>query len=55
MSIALNPMKIWKCYRCNLVFKQELHAGIHNDITRHPVEKIDAIYSMTPIKTKKGL
>ena len=53
MSITLNPMKIWKCYRCNLVFKHELEAQIHNDITRHSVEKIEAIYSMTPIKAKK--
>ena len=55
MSMMANPTKIWKCYRCDLVFKQELLAEIHNDITKHPVERIESIYSMTPIKTKKGL
>jgi Zn-finger protein len=52
MSITLNTMKIWKCYRCDLTFKQEVHAEIHNDITKHPVQRIESIYSMSPIKTR---
>jgi len=33
-------MKSWKCYRCDLTFKQELYANIHQDITNHPFNKI---------------
>jgi len=25
----------WKCFRCNLSFRTEEHAKIHNEITRH--------------------
>ena len=35
-------MKSWKCYRCDLTFKQEQHAVIHHDITNHPFNQIGA-------------
>jgi hypothetical protein len=31
----------WKCYRCDLTFKQESHALIHKDITNHPAREIE--------------
>jgi len=34
-------MTAWKCYRCNLTFKERHHAIMHKDISRHtaiPVE-----------------
>jgi len=36
----LSNMKSWKCYRCDLTFKQEQHADIHHDITNHPFNQI---------------
>jgi len=47
MSNTLNTMKIWRCYRCDLAFKQELHAEMHKDITNHSVQRIESIHSMT--------
>jgi len=34
---------IWKCYRCNLTFKDEDLARIHKKISSHSVTKIKAI------------
>jgi len=31
----------WKCYRCDLTFKQESHALIHKDITNHTAQEIE--------------
>ncbi len=31
---------VWKCYRCNLIFKEEIHAIVHKDISNHSVSKI---------------
>ncbi|MGI0070204.1 MAG: hypothetical protein ACREA3_09575 [Nitrosotalea sp.] len=25
----------WKCYMCNLTFKEKSHASIHNEVSRH--------------------
>lgn len=36
-------MKAWKCYRCDLTFKDESHAIIHKDILSHPAKQIDVI------------
>jgi len=33
----------WKCYRCDLTFRDELHVRIHKDISRHPVQQIELI------------
>jgi len=32
--------KAWKCYRCDLTFKDELHVIIHKDISQHPVRAL---------------
>jgi len=29
--------EVWKCFRCNLSFKDKDHAKLHEDITKHPV------------------
>ena len=31
--------KAWKCYRCNLVFREELHAILHKEISNHSLSK----------------
>lgn len=30
----------WKCYRCDLTFKEESHVIMHKDISKHPVTQI---------------
>ncbi|WP_256359031.1 hypothetical protein [Candidatus Nitrosopumilus salaria] len=34
---------IWKCYRCNLTFKDEDVAKMHKKISSHSITKIKAI------------
>ena len=34
---------LWKCYRCDLTFKDETHAEMHKEISAHSVSKIKAI------------
>jgi len=29
--------EVWKCFRCNLIFKDEEHAKLHENITKHPI------------------
>ncbi len=36
-------MTAWKCYRCNLTFKQEDHAILHKDISSHTSRQIELI------------
>ena len=31
----------WKCYRCDLNFRDESSADIHREIAKHSVTKID--------------
>ena len=38
-------MNTWKCYRCNLSFKKEVHAEIHQEITNHTPRPIEFIKS----------
>jgi hypothetical protein len=33
----------WKCYRCNLIFREKSHANIHEDISNHPAQKIEVL------------
>jgi len=33
----------WKCFRCNLTFKDESIAHMHNDISNHSVSKIKTL------------
>ena len=34
---------VWKCYRCNLSFKDKELAEMHNQITGHTVTKAKAL------------
>jgi len=36
-------MTAWKCYRCNLEFKEEFHAEMHHQITKHSTRLIELI------------
>jgi len=36
-------IKAWKCYRCDLTFKDESHVIIHKDISNHDARKIEMI------------
>jgi Zn-finger protein len=33
----------WKCFRCNLTFKEEQVAEIHKEISAHSVTKIKSV------------
>ncbi|MFB5625847.1 MAG: hypothetical protein ACE5RQ_03650 [Nitrosopumilus sp.] len=33
----------WKCFRCNLSFKDEQVASLHKQISNHSVSKVKAI------------
>jgi len=33
----------WKCFRCNLTFKDEKVAALHKQISKHSVTKVKAI------------
>lgn len=28
-------VRVWKCYRCHLYFREEAHARAHADVTNH--------------------
>ena len=34
----------WKCYRCDLTFRDEFHVIIHKDISQHPVRQIELFF-----------
>ena len=34
---------VWKCFRCNLAFKDEQLADMHKQIANHSVTKVKAI------------
>jgi hypothetical protein len=34
---------VWKCFRCNLSFKDENVATLHKNISNHSVKKVKAI------------
>ena len=34
----------WKCYRCDLTFRDESHVIIHKDISQHPVRQIELFF-----------
>ena len=40
--ISLNQTS-WKCYRCDLNFKEQQIANLHKSISEHPVRQIDGI------------
>ncbi len=33
-------MMAWKCYRCDLTFREESHAILHKDISNHRSQEI---------------
>jgi len=35
--------RAWKCYRCDLIFNEESHGLIHNDISNHHIQQIQGI------------
>ena len=39
-DIAHGMAWVWKCYKCNLCFKDEAHAHMHKAVTDHSVAKI---------------
>ncbi len=34
---------IWKCFRCNLSFKEENLAEVHKEISSHSVTKVKSL------------
>ena len=34
---------VWKCFRCNLIFKNEQLADIHRQIENHSITKVKKI------------
>jgi hypothetical protein len=30
----------WKCFRCNLTFKEEPHAKLHEELSKHSVRTV---------------
>ena len=30
----------WKCYRCHLYFREEVHARTHADVTNHSPSRV---------------
>jgi hypothetical protein len=35
--------EVWKCFRCNLTFKEEPPAKLHEEISRHSVSIVKLI------------
>ena len=33
----------WKCFRCNLSFREKEHARMHQEISSHAVTKVKAV------------
>ena len=33
----------WKCFRCDLTFKEEDHAKLHEEISKHSVSSVKVI------------
>ena len=33
----------WKCFRCDLTFKEEVYAKVHEDISKHSVRTVKVI------------
>ena len=36
-------VQAWKCYRCNLCFKDEAHVRMHRRVMNHSVAKIQLV------------
>ncbi len=35
--------RAWKCYRCNLIFRDEMSAQIHKDLSGHSTTSAEII------------
>ena len=33
-------VRVWKCYRCNIYFRDEAHAQTHADVTNHSLSRV---------------
>ena len=42
LSIGMSEI-VWKCFRCNLSFKEEELAEMHKQISKHSVSKVKAL------------
>ena len=40
----------WKCYRCDLTFKEKSDVILHEDLSKHPVQQIELISNRKTIK-----
>jgi len=43
MPICYMSGLVWKCFRCNLTFKEKNLAEIHTEISKHSVTKVKTI------------
>ena len=34
---------LWKCYRCDLAFRDEEHARMHEEVSGHTATKVRAV------------
>jgi len=41
VMILLMSMTAWKCYRCNLTFKDPSHVDLHRDISQHEARQVE--------------
>ena len=51
LDVVHDTVLAWKCYRCNLYFKDEAHAYMHKVVMNHPVVKIQ----LTGVAQRAGL
>lgn len=35
--------RVWKCYRCNLIFREEAVAQLHRTLSNHNIRPADMI------------
>ena len=42
-SCYMSASSGWKCFRCDLTFKEEEHAKLHEEISKHSVSSVKVI------------
>ncbi|MGQ0605329.1 MAG: hypothetical protein ACT4OD_00020 [Candidatus Nitrosotenuis sp.] len=35
--------RVWKCYRCNLIFRDESAAQLHKELSNHNIATVEII------------
>ncbi|MGI0045777.1 MAG: hypothetical protein ACREBB_01125 [Nitrosotalea sp.] len=40
LQYGVMSMTAWKCYRCNLVFKEKTHVDMHNQVSQHHATEV---------------